>query len=281
MAPSRGVYLWPASPRLRSAVWLAVHYFADPERAYRRYDPEFLYTRKDGYLVAHLGGAFRLGPVELSGAIPFVGLYSADFYERGVVDREVRKVDRAPMRLGVKYGVRIQRGKDIWLLTPYVALSLPTGTRQGYSVSLGGLSVTHASAPPKIIGVMPGIGVAWRRGWWSLTASISTVVALPFHRRDALEPGDSDADVAVDLLGAFQFGFMPFRDMAITLALLHRRTLTDPVAKQVDLLWLAPGIRLQPYLGLYGHLGFMVPVDGRSRARAPAMVTLQLGWEFR
>ena len=111
--------------------------------------------------------------------------------------------------------------------------------------------------------------------------SVAAVVELPFRARDEQEAGDEEREVAVDLMGAYQFGFMPFRDMAVTLALLHRRTLTDPVAKQVDLLWLAPGIRLQPYLGLYGHLGFMVPLDGRTRARAPVMITLQAGWEFR
>jgi len=280
MAPSRAEYIWPASPRLRTGAWVTAQFYVDPSRAYRRYDPEFIYEKQDSYVVAQLGAALRLGPAEVNVAIPFVGLSAADFYEKGVIDREVRKIDRADMRIGVKYAFRIERGRDLWLLTPNVSVSVPTGSRDRYEVSLGGHPVTHFTSPGRSVGVLTGLATGWRRGWWSLVFSLGALVTVPVNRDAEREERYADLSTEVDLLDAFQVGLSPFRDLSFTVALMHRRRLSDPVGEQYDLFWLAPGLRLQPYQGLFGQLGVMFPVSSQSRARVPTMVMLQAGWEF-
>ncbi|MDY0003488.1 MAG: hypothetical protein RBU30_19475, partial [Polyangia bacterium] len=163
MALGRAMYLWPSSPRLRTGVWLAVHYFHDLRRTFRQYDPEFVYRKSDSSLVAQVGAALRLGPVEISAAVPFVGLFTASFYDGEVIDRQARKVDRADLRLGLKYGIRVKRGQDLWLFTPYLVLTAPTGTRESYEVALSGHPVQHYTVPPRGVSVLPGFAVGWRR----------------------------------------------------------------------------------------------------------------------
>jgi hypothetical protein len=278
---SRAVYLWPASPRLRTAAWVAVHYFVESTKTYRRFDPELVYQKADSFLVAQVGGALRLGPVELSLAAPFVGLFAADFYEKGIVDRQVRKIDRADMRLALKYGFRIQRGRDLWLLTPYLAVSAPTQQREKYELSLAGHPVVHYTAPPRAVSVMTGLAAGWRRNYWSAVISIGGLVTVPVDRDPVPETGEPARRLEASLMSAYQLGFTPFRDFGVTLALLHLREVTVSVKDQRDLFLLAPGLRLQPYLGLYGHIGVMIPMGRTTRRRQPVMITLQAGWEFR
>ena len=280
VAPNRAVFQWPASPRLRTGVWIAVHFFKAPEQTYRRYDPELVYRKQDKHFMGQLGGALRLGPVELSLAAPFVGLLISDFYEKGVVDREVRKTDRADLRLGLKYGFRIRDDRDLWLITPYVAVTAPSGKHRKYEVSLGGHPVTHYTSPGESVVLLPGVAAGWRRGWWSVSVSVGPRVSLPVERDE--DPGDDPTprDIEIDWVGAYQFGFSPFRDLGFTVAVLHSRRLTEPAEQQRDLFWFATGLRLHPYLGLYGHIGIAVPVGPPAQRDQPLMVTLQTGWEF-
>jgi hypothetical protein len=280
VAPSRAVFQWPASPRLRTGVWIAVHFFKSPEQTYRRYDPELVYRKQDKHFMGQLGGALRLGPVEVSLAAPFVGQMLSDFYEKGVVDREVRKTDRADLRLGLKYGFRIRDDRDLWLITPYVAVTAPTGEHRKYEVSLGGHPVTHYTSPGKSVVLLPGVAAGWRRGWWSVSVSVGPRVSLPVHRDEDPEDDPTPRDVEIDWVGAYQFGFSPFRDLGFTVAVLHRRRLTEPAEQQRDQFWFATGLRLHPYLGLYGHIGVAVPVGPPASRHQPLMVTLQTGWEF-
>lgn len=281
MALGRAVFLWPASPRLRTGAWLAVHYFVEPRRTFRQFDPELVYRKADSFLVAQVGGAFRIGPVELSMAIPFVGLFNAAFYEGELVDRQARKVDRADLRIGLKYGLRFQRGRDLWLVTPYLALTAPTGKRESYQVSVAGHPVLHYTVPPRGVSVLPGLAAGWRRKLWSAVVSLGGLVTVPLESVDDTGVAGEESRLEVSLVTAYQFGFTPFRDLSVTLALLHVRELYRVEREKRDLFLAAPGLRLQPYLGLYGHLGVTAPLGRVSRRELPVMVTLQAGWEFR
>ncbi|MFH2008877.1 MAG: hypothetical protein ABI333_19975 [bacterium] len=278
LPPDRDRFVWLASPRLRSAAWLSMHIFQNPEQRFRKYEPESVYDKQDWYLFGEVGGALKLGRFELSVAVPFVGMAAANFYQKGVVDREVRKPDRADMNATLKVAFRVEDRKNVVLLTPFVALGFPTGQREQYSVPLGDRTVQHETSGPQGVSTLPGLAIGWRRGMLSAVASFGVLARV--ITKD--EFGDvAKGTTSVSWMGAYQFGVTPFRDLALTLGLFHLHQLNhrDGGAGE-DLLFVAPGLRLHPYQGLYGHLGVSIPMTNETRDRAPLMVTLEAGWEF-
>ena len=280
LALDRNRFIWLASPRLRTSAWVMVHGFSNPSVRYRKYEPEIVYDKKDLSLAAEVGGAVRLGRFELSLVVPFVGMMLSDFYQKGVVDQDVSKTDRADMSVTGKIGFRWKRRRNVWLLSPYLTLGLPTGSRERYSVGLGGRTVEHDTAAPLAFSFLPGVAVGWRNGMFSAVVSVGVltrVVARDKHYTD--EPvGQTTAS----WFSAYQFGITPFRDIVGTIGLQHVHQLIDRVpGESEDLLFFAPGVRFQPYHGLHGHVGLSIPITKKTLATAPVMLTLEMGWEFR
>ncbi|MDY0003382.1 MAG: hypothetical protein RBU30_18935, partial [Polyangia bacterium] len=121
----------------------------------------------------------------------------------------------------------------------------------------------------------------WRRTMWSAVVSVGGLVNVPVEDTDKVSVAEDPTGLEASLMTAYQFGFTPFRDLSVTMALLHVRELYRVDQEKRDLFMAAPGLRLQPYLGLYGHIGVMAPLGRVSRRAQPLMLTLQAGWEFR
>jgi len=280
MPTDRDRFIWLASPRLRSSAWLAIHMFQYPEQRFRKYEPESVYDKDDTYLVGEVGGALKLGRFELSVALPFVGMAGSSFYQKGVVDREVRKADRANMNATLKVALRVEGRKNVVLITPYVALGFPTGQREQYSVRLGDRTVQHVTSGPQEVSTLPGLAVGWRRGMLSAVASFGVLTRVVTRDKFG-DVGKGTTNVA--WMGAYQFGVSPYKDLAITLGLFHLHQLTrrgEDDDDGEDLLFVTPGLRLHPYRGLYFHLGVSIPMTKETRNRAPIMVTIEAGWEL-
>ncbi len=272
-------FVFAASPRLRSGAWFSVYGMTGRSVRFREYEPEIVYDKKDTVLMTEVGGALRLGRFELSMNLPLVGQYQGDFYQKGVVDHEVNKVDRMDLALTLKVGFRFPRGKDLWLLTPYFTLGTPTGSRKQYTTSIGGREVQQVTAGPKAFAALPGLAVGWRRGMFSAVVSVGILTRVLSNHK--LTPEQQRGDISVSWLGAYQFAFIPWRDIVLILGFSHVHQLKDrTVGEPEDLFFFTPGVRFQPWAGLYGHAGVSVPMDPRSKEGAPVTVTLSAGWEF-
>jgi len=275
----RDRFLWPASPRLRTGTWFAVHGLAGRSVRFRKYEPEIVYDKQDTVLMAEVGGAIRLGRFEFSMSLPLVGQLQADFYQKGVVDHEVSKVDRMDLSLTTKVAFPFRRGKDNWLLTPYFTLGVPTGSREIYSTNVGGRTVQHFTAGPQAASAMPGLAAGWRRGMFSAVVSVGILTRV--LTRDKLTPDALQGETTASWLGAYQFAFTPWRDVVLILGLSHlHQLLKRGDGKPEDIFWFAPGVRFQPWAGLFGHVGALLPLGKRSRSDASAVITVAIGWEF-
>jgi len=273
-------FLWAASPRLRTGAWFAVYGMLGRSVRFRRYEPEIVYDKKDTVLMGELGGALRLGRFEVSASMPLVGQLKADFYQEDVVDHVVTKVDRMDLALTVKVGFDFRRGKNVWLLTPYMTLGLPTGSRKLYATSIGGRTVEHFTAGPKAVAAMPGVAAGWRRGMFSAVVSVGILTRVLTHHE--LTPEEERGDTSASWIGAYQLGFAPWRDIVFILGLVHLHQLLDRTPDdREDIFLFTAGVRLQPWEGLFGLVGASVPLGKRSRESVSAVFTLAVGWEFR
>jgi hypothetical protein len=230
--------------------------------------------------MTEVGGALRLDRFELSMSVPLVGQLQADFYQKGVVDHDVSKVDRMDLALTAKVAFPFQHKKSRFLLTPYVTFGVPTGSREVYSTSIGGRQVEHFTSGPKAFAALPGVAVGWRRGMFSAVLSVGVLSRV--LTKDDLTPSDEVGRVSVSWLGAYQVCFAPWRDIMLTIGLTHLHQLKDRTPDDhEDLFLLVTGVRFQPYSGLFGHAGVSVPLGKRAREQAPVVVTLAVGWELR
>lgn len=273
-------FLWAASPRLRSGAWFAVYGLAGRSVRFRKYEPEIVYDKMDRVLMAEVGGALRLGRFELSMSLPLVGQLRADIYQQGVVDHDVNKVDRMDLALTAKVAFPFRRGKNTWLLTPYMTLGLPTGSRELYTTSIGGRTVEHLTAGPKAVAAMPGVAAGWRRGMFSAVVSVGILTRVLTHHE--LTPEEERGQTSASWIGAYQLAFSPWRDIVFILGLAHLHQLLDRTPDhREDIFLFTPGVRFQPWAGLFGHVGASIPLGKRSRESVLWVITLAMGWEFR
>ncbi len=275
-------FLWAASPRLRSGAWYAVHGLGGRFMRFREYEPELVYDKKDIVFMTGVGGAVRLGRFELSMDLPLVGQLQSSFFQKGVVDHKVSKVDRMDLSFTTKVGFSFRQGlgKTVWLLTPYFTLGVPTGSRKLYSTSIGGRTVEHFTAGPKALSALPGVAAGWRRGMFSAVASVGILTRVLV--RDKLIDDEEVGQTSASWIGAYQFAFTPWRDVVFSLGLVHMHQLLDRSPDDAeDLFWFTPGVRFQPWEGLFGHIGASIPLSRDISRTVSTVVTLAVGWEFR
>lgn len=275
----RDRFIWPASPRLRTGAWFAVHGLVARSVRFRQYEPEIVYEKKHIVLMTEVGGAVRLNRFELSVSVPLVGQLGADFYQKGLVDHTVAKLDRVDLSITTKAAFRFRRKKSIFLLTPYISLGVPSGSRELYSTNIGGRTVEHFTAGPLAVSVLPGLAAGWRRGMFSavLTVGILTRVGVRRLLRDDEEIGPTTAS----WIAAYQFAFAPWRDIVLVLTLSHVHQLLHRTKDgSEDAYLFSPGIRFQPWAGLFGHVGVSIPIGKPSFRFVPKVITLCAGYEF-
>jgi hypothetical protein len=259
--------------------WFAVYGLAGRSLRFRKYEPEIVYEKKDTVMMTGVGGSLRLGRFELSMSLPLVGQFQADFYQKGVVDHEVTKVDRMDLAITAKVAFPIRRGKNVWLLTPYVTLGVPTGSREQYVTSIGGRTVEHFTAGPKALAALSGVATGWRRGMFSAVVSVGVLVRV--LTRHELTPDEEKGQTSASWIGAYQLALNPWRDVVFILGLAHMHQLLDRTPDdREDIFVFTPGVRFQPWAGLFGHVGLSIPLGKRSRESVSLAGTLAVGWEF-
>jgi len=275
-------FLWAASPRLRTGVWFAVYGLGGHSVRYRKYEPEIVYEKKDRVLTAEVGAAVRFGRFELSTSVPLVGQLTVDFFQKGVVDHQVSKVDRMDMSMTAKVAFPLGRraGESAWILTPYFTLGVPTGERRLYATSIGGRTVQHFSAGPKAVSALPGVAVGWRRGMFSAVVSVGILTRVFIS--EWLRLDEEVGRTTASWIGSYQLAFTPWRDVVFIAGLSHlHQLLYRSKENREDLVFFTPGIRFQPWAGLYGHAGVSIPLRKSNQSSRAAVVTLAVGWEFR
>jgi hypothetical protein len=284
LAQQRDHFRYLASPRTRTGVFIGLHTFQDRPVQARQVDPELVYERRNLYIVAHVGGAFTYKRFEVSIDVPFVGLADNDYYQQGEMVRTVRKTDRANLSVAIKYSALWRVRGHLFLLAPFLVAELPSGTREQYQVNLAGQQVVKETSGPRVAAVLPGVSAGWRYGRWSAVVSLGA--DLWYTLRDAYYDVPLGASAppqpSVALQAAYQLGVTVVRDVVLTLAL-HQVNELVPRRDDMDndALYLVPGIRLQPYRGLYGQVGISVLLRRSAHQSRWGMITLQMGYEFR
>ena len=133
---------------------------------------------------------------------------------------------------------------------------------------------------PKAISAMPGVALGWRRGMFSAVVSLGVLARVTTHHE--LTPKELQGRTSASWIGAYQFAFTPWRDIVFIVGLTHlHQLLKRAVGSREDIFLFAPGVRFQPWEGLFGHVGVSVPMGKRSWESVSLVVAMAIGYEFR